>query len=292
MVLSLVWEVVARYFFNAPTVWAYDMTFMLYGTFFMLGSAYTLHARGHIRTDSLYARWSQRTPGRVGPASATSCSSFPPLAVFSWLGWDFFLEIVRPGERIVTSPWMPVVWPFKFVMPLLPVLLLSAGRLPKRLKTLLCGVDGAMAWTATARRRRRAVGASDDAPSGSSPEWCGIVLAGRSVRRHLHRLSDRVHADRRRAHRSATSCSGPLALHLMTLQFFSVMKDTALASVPFFLFMGYLLEQSGLMERLFRGIQLMLARHCAVRSTSRCWSRRRSSPPRPASSARRSRCSA
>ena len=52
---------------------------------------------------------------------------------------------------------------------------------------------------------------------------------------------------------------GELTMHLMTLQFFSVMKETALASVPFFLFMGYLLEQSGLMERLFRGVQLLLA---------------------------------
>jgi tripartite ATP-independent transporter DctM subunit len=52
---------------------------------------------------------------------------------------------------------------------------------------------------------------------------------------------------------------GPLALHLMTLQVFAVMRDPTLASVPFFLFMGYLLEQSGLMERLFRGVQLALA---------------------------------
>jgi tripartite ATP-independent transporter DctM subunit len=52
---------------------------------------------------------------------------------------------------------------------------------------------------------------------------------------------------------------GDLALHLMTLQFFAVMRDPTLASVPFFLFMGYLLEQSGLMERLFRGVQLLLA---------------------------------
>src|SRR6187455_2495957 len=51
---------------------------------------------------------------------------------------------------------------------------------------------------------------------------------------------------------------GPIALHLMTIQFFAVMKETSLASVPFFLFMGFLLEQSGLMERLFRGVQLAL----------------------------------
>ena len=52
---------------------------------------------------------------------------------------------------------------------------------------------------------------------------------------------------------------GQVALHLMTLQFFSVMKEVSLASVPFFLFMGYLLEQSGLMEKLFRGVQQLLA---------------------------------
>lgn len=52
---------------------------------------------------------------------------------------------------------------------------------------------------------------------------------------------------------------GPIALHLMTIQFFAVMKETTLASVPFFLFMGFLLEQSGLVERLFRGIQQLLA---------------------------------
>ncbi|MBX9904256.1 MAG: TRAP transporter large permease subunit [Burkholderiales bacterium] len=52
---------------------------------------------------------------------------------------------------------------------------------------------------------------------------------------------------------------GDLVLHLMVLQVFSVMRDPTLASVPFFLFMGYLLEQAGLMERLFRGIQLLFS---------------------------------
>ncbi|MBA3777664.1 MAG: TRAP transporter large permease subunit [Betaproteobacteria bacterium] len=52
---------------------------------------------------------------------------------------------------------------------------------------------------------------------------------------------------------------GDIVFNLMTLQFFSVMKDTTLAAVPFFLFMGFLLEQSGLMARLFRATQLLLA---------------------------------
>ena len=52
---------------------------------------------------------------------------------------------------------------------------------------------------------------------------------------------------------------GPVVFDLAVLQTFSVMRDTVLAAIPFFLFMGFLLEQSGLMERLFIGIQQLLA---------------------------------
>jgi tripartite ATP-independent transporter DctM subunit len=53
---------------------------------------------------------------------------------------------------------------------------------------------------------------------------------------------------------------GPVVFDLAVLQTYSVMKDTVLAAIPFFLFMGFLLEQSGIMERLFHGIQQLLAR--------------------------------
>lgn len=52
---------------------------------------------------------------------------------------------------------------------------------------------------------------------------------------------------------------GGRIVDLAVLQTYSVMRDTVLASVPFFLLMGFLLEQSGLVERLFRGIQQLLA---------------------------------
>jgi len=52
---------------------------------------------------------------------------------------------------------------------------------------------------------------------------------------------------------------GQVVFDLMTLQFFGVMTDTVLAAVPFFLFMGYILESSGLMDRLFKAFQYLLA---------------------------------
>jgi tripartite ATP-independent transporter DctM subunit len=53
---------------------------------------------------------------------------------------------------------------------------------------------------------------------------------------------------------------GDTVFHLMVFQFFQVMREQTLASVPLFVFMGLLLEQAGLMERLFKAVQLGLAR--------------------------------
>jgi tripartite ATP-independent transporter DctM subunit len=52
---------------------------------------------------------------------------------------------------------------------------------------------------------------------------------------------------------------GKVVFFLMTLQVFTVMTETLLAAVPLFLFMGYILERAGLMNRLFHGFQLLFA---------------------------------
>ena len=51
-----------------------------------------------------------------------------------------------------------------------------------------------------------------------------------------------------------------LTIFLMTLQFYGSMMEQTLAAVPLFVFMGFMMEQAGLMERLFAAVQLMLAR--------------------------------
>ena len=126
MVLSLCYEVVARYLFNAPTIWAYDMTFMLYGTFFMLGSAFTLQRKGHVRTDSFQANWSPRRQAAVD----LSCYlvMFVPFAgVFVFVGWGYFVKAWVTNETFVSSSWQPITWPFKLAMPLAGALLLIQG---------------------------------------------------------------------------------------------------------------------------------------------------------------------
>ncbi|MGX1307751.1 tripartite ATP-independent transporter DctM subunit [Amorphus suaedae] len=53
---------------------------------------------------------------------------------------------------------------------------------------------------------------------------------------------------------------GDRVITLMQYQFFALMRDTTLAAIPLFLFMGFVLEQSGLMERMFKALRLLLGR--------------------------------
>ena len=51
---------------------------------------------------------------------------------------------------------------------------------------------------------------------------------------------------------------GDIVFSLMVMQAYGFMQEEVLAAVPLFIFMGYLLERAGLMDRLFRGFQLIM----------------------------------
>jgi len=126
LVLAVAYEVIARYAFNAPTIWSFDVTYMLYGTIFMLGAAYALHKGAHIRTDFFFEKWSIRTKGVID-SIAYIVFFFPSIFVFLLVsgaeGWYAF-EI---GETSEQTPWRPILWPFKWVVPLACLLLLIQG---------------------------------------------------------------------------------------------------------------------------------------------------------------------
>lgn len=126
LVLSLSYEVIARYVFNAPTIWAYDMTFMLYGSFFLLGAAFTLQRGGHVRTDSFYAEWSPRRQALVDLV-CYFVIFLPFVGVFAFVGWGYFVKAWMTHETFVSSTWQPITWPFKLAMPVAGWLLLIQG---------------------------------------------------------------------------------------------------------------------------------------------------------------------
>lgn len=126
LVVSLTYEVIARYGFNRPTIWAYDVTYMLYGAHFMLGAAYTLYRGGHIRTDIFYQNWSVRTRGVVD-AVLYLFLFFPGMALFFWMGLQEALHSWDIREASDASPWRPPIYPFKAVIPVATALLILQG---------------------------------------------------------------------------------------------------------------------------------------------------------------------
>jgi TRAP-type mannitol/chloroaromatic compound transport system permease small subunit len=126
LVFIVAWEVLARYAFNAPTIWSFDLTYMLYGTIFMLGAAYALHKGAHIRTDFFFEKWSIRTKGVID-SSAYLLFFFPAIFTFLVVSWHEGWYAFQIGETSEQTPWRPILWPFKMVVPLACLLLLIQG---------------------------------------------------------------------------------------------------------------------------------------------------------------------
>ena len=117
LMLAMTYEVVARYFFTAPTVWAYDISRMIYGAMFVLGAAYALSKGVHIRSDFLYRKWSVQTQGRIDTALYVFCY-FPAMIIFMWVASQWAWTSVVRGERGTDTAFMPLLGPVKSALPI------------------------------------------------------------------------------------------------------------------------------------------------------------------------------
>jgi TRAP-type mannitol/chloroaromatic compound transport system permease small subunit len=140
LVLAVSYEVVARYFFNTPTMWVFDITYMLYSAIFMLGAAYALHKGAHIRTDFFFEHWSTRTKGVIDSV-AYLIFFFPSLLVFLFVGAEEAWHAFKISETSEQTPWRPILWPFKTIVPLMCVLLLIQG-VSETIKSLHAALTG------------------------------------------------------------------------------------------------------------------------------------------------------
>ncbi|HRD76383.1 MAG TPA: TRAP transporter small permease subunit [Hyphomicrobiaceae bacterium] len=97
LIFANVVEVVSRYFFGDPTVWALDMTTMAFGAMFMLGSAFALLKGAHVRTDMLWDKFSERKKGIID-SCAYIFFFLPSMAAIAYIGWEGFAYSYSLGE--------------------------------------------------------------------------------------------------------------------------------------------------------------------------------------------------
>jgi TRAP-type mannitol/chloroaromatic compound transport system permease small subunit len=123
---AIVYDVTMRRFFRAPTDWAYDVSYMLYGTLFMLAGAYALSRNGHVRGDFLYRNFHPTMQAKFD-LTLYILFFFPAIMAFMISGYHFFELSWLQNERSSVSPTGPIIWPFKFLIPAVGLLLLLQG---------------------------------------------------------------------------------------------------------------------------------------------------------------------
>lgn len=126
LMAAMIYEVFARYYFTAPTIWAYDISRMVYGAMFILGAAYALSKGVHIRSDFIYRKWSVKTQGRVDLALYVICY-FPAMIILLWVSSEWAWASLMRGERGTDTSWMPLLGPVKSALPVGVVLLIIQG---------------------------------------------------------------------------------------------------------------------------------------------------------------------
>lgn len=107
------WEVFSRYVLRAPTIWAYEVGYMLTGTHFLLAMALTLSVGEHIRIDVLSNRFSARTRAAIDLAGYAVL--LPMLVWLTIYLQRFFAAGYASGERSGQSALNAPVWPFRLV---------------------------------------------------------------------------------------------------------------------------------------------------------------------------------
>lgn len=115
MIAVLMLEIVARYFLNSPTIWAHEMSTMLYGGFCILAGAFTLRHRGHVRSEVIW--------GMLGTRARAVCDviifaiGLLVMGIFFVMAVEFAAESWAVREYSNKSIWQPALYPIKTVIP-------------------------------------------------------------------------------------------------------------------------------------------------------------------------------
>jgi TRAP-type mannitol/chloroaromatic compound transport system permease small subunit len=126
LVGAITYEVVARYFFHAPTVWVFETSTMTNGSAFMLGCAYALYKGAHVRTDIFWDNYSERTKGIIDLVSYLGLF-FPVMITMMAISIDDVFHSYDTGERSQESLFRAIMWPFRAVIPLSAFLFMIQG---------------------------------------------------------------------------------------------------------------------------------------------------------------------
>ena len=136
LVFGTSYEVFVRYVLNAPTSWAFDFSYLMYGAMFYMAGAYTLSRGGHVRADMFYRLWKPRMQAAV-ELFLYIVFFFPGILALVVSGWHYGYDSMRIFESSVNSPAGVPIWPLKMLIPFGAGLLALQG-VAEVLRCVLC----------------------------------------------------------------------------------------------------------------------------------------------------------
>jgi TRAP-type mannitol/chloroaromatic compound transport system permease small subunit len=120
------YEVFVRYVVGRPTQWAYDVSYIMYGTVFMMAGAYALSRNSHVRADLIYRLLPVRVQGGLDLVLYV-VFFFPGVIALVYSGYGFAAFAWMIGEHSSSSPNGPPLYHFKTVIPVAAFFLLLQG---------------------------------------------------------------------------------------------------------------------------------------------------------------------
>jgi TRAP-type mannitol/chloroaromatic compound transport system permease small subunit len=113
LVFAMVFEVISRYVFSSPTMWAFELSYMMMGAIFLLGLSYALLVGQHVNVDFIH----QRLP----PRAIALIDAIGYAVLTSMLTWMLVtlaqnaIDVYRSGEASGLSAWNPKIWPYRVI---------------------------------------------------------------------------------------------------------------------------------------------------------------------------------
>jgi TRAP-type mannitol/chloroaromatic compound transport system permease small subunit len=132
---------VASPLFRAPTTWAYDFSYIMYGSLLLMTGAYTLSRNAHVRGDFLYRRWRPRVQAGMD-LTIYIVGFLPAILALIYAGYIFAAPSWQFKEKSIFSPAGVPVYPLKILIPIAAALLLVQG-IAEMIRCIICLRTGA-----------------------------------------------------------------------------------------------------------------------------------------------------
>ena len=126
LILTMTYEVISRYIFDNPTIWSFDITYMLSAVFFLFSASYVLLHGGHVRVDLFYTRFSAKMKSIVDIVF-TPLFFLSAYSILTQQAWRAAFRALEVGETSMSGIWEPTTVPLRFIIALGFSLLLLQG---------------------------------------------------------------------------------------------------------------------------------------------------------------------